>query len=209
MAGSHLKVVWQLRATGIARVHGDEGIAGGHQPDLHPFKCEHAQLGGLGALDGQHLLSHHTQHLQLDTVELIKAGPGSTAGQTLQAAMQRLLWMRPSMQSFSGTCDQSKLGLEGVRLQTKHIYSFVSGMRLMQQQQILTELTSDRLCIAAASMNTTLGLWSVQYLKELAHSLVVKAIAAVEDNTLDGQCLGQILGGLCLTSTGRASRCAT
>ncbi len=58
-------------------------------------------------------------------------------------------------------------------------------------------------------MNPTIGMWSVQYLEELAHSLVVKAITAVEDDTLDGQCLGQILGGLCLTSTGRAGRCAT
>ena len=58
-------------------------------------------------------------------------------------------------------------------------------------------------------MSPALGLWSVQYLEELAHSLVVKAITAVEDDTLDGQRLGQILGGLCLTSTGRASRCAT
>ncbi len=58
-------------------------------------------------------------------------------------------------------------------------------------------------------MKPTLGLWSVQYLEELAHSLVVKTITAVEDDTLDGECLGQILGGLCFASTGRASRCAT
>ncbi len=58
-------------------------------------------------------------------------------------------------------------------------------------------------------MNPTLGSWSVQYLEEFAHSLVVQTITAVENNTLDGQCLGQILGGLCLTSTSRASRSAT
>ena len=40
------------------------------------------------------------------------------------------------------------------------------------------------------------------HLEELAHGLVVKAIAAVKDNTLDGQGLGQVLGGLCLAGTG-------
>lgn len=79
----HLEVIWELRAASIAGVHGDEGIAGGHQPDLHSFKGEHAELGSLGTLDGQHLLGHHTQHLQLYAVELIKARPGSTACQAL------------------------------------------------------------------------------------------------------------------------------
>lgn len=87
-SSGHLEVVWQLRTASIARVHGDEGIAGGHQADLHPLKDERAQLGCLGALDGQHLLGHHTQHLQLDTVELIKAGPSPAACQTLQTARQ-------------------------------------------------------------------------------------------------------------------------
>lgn len=42
------------------------------------------------------------------------------------------------------------------------------------------------------------------HLEELAHGLVIQAITAVEDHTLDGQGLGQILGGLCLACTGRA-----
>ena len=90
-SSSHLEVVGQLRAASIARVHGDEGITGGHQPDLHPLKGERAQLGRLGTLDGQHLLGHHTQHLQLNTVELIKAGPSPAACQTLQARQTECL----------------------------------------------------------------------------------------------------------------------
>ena len=87
----HLEVVWELRSASIARVHGDEGIAGGHQPDFHSLKCEHAELGSLSTLDGEHLLGHHTQHLQLDAVELIKACPCSTACQALQAPAQLVL----------------------------------------------------------------------------------------------------------------------
>ena len=78
-SATHLEIVWQLRAASIAWVHGDEGIAGGHQPDVHALKGEAAQLSSLGTLDGQDLLGHHTQHLQLNPVELVKAGPGATA----------------------------------------------------------------------------------------------------------------------------------
>ncbi len=35
------------------------------------------------SLDGKNLLSDHGQHLQINTVELIKTGPGSTGCQTL------------------------------------------------------------------------------------------------------------------------------
>ena len=44
------------------------------------------------------------------------------------------------------------------------------------------------------------------HLEELAHGLVVKAVAAVEDDTLDGQGLGEVLGGLCLAGTSWAGR---
>ena len=79
----HLQVVWQFRAASIARVHGDEGVACGHQPDVHALKSEGAEFGSLGTLNGEHLLSDDTQNLQLNTIELIKTGPSSTAGQTL------------------------------------------------------------------------------------------------------------------------------
>ena len=47
------------------------------------------------------------------------------------------------------------------------------------------------------------------HLEELAHGLVVQAITAVEDDTLDGKGLGKILGGLCLAGTSWASWCPT
>lgn len=34
-----------------------------------------------GVLDAEELLSHHTQHLNVDAVELIKAGPGARLSQ--------------------------------------------------------------------------------------------------------------------------------
>lgn len=37
-----------------------------------------------GSLNAQNLLSHDGQHLQLDTVELVKAGPGARRGQTFK-----------------------------------------------------------------------------------------------------------------------------
>ena len=48
-----------------------------------------------GILDAEELLSHHTQHLNVDAVELIKAGPGaglSQAGKELahEAVVQPL-----------------------------------------------------------------------------------------------------------------------
>ena len=42
-----------------------------------------------------------------------------------------------------------------------------------------------------------------QTLEELAHRLVVKAIGAIEDHTLDGQSLREILRGLCFTGSRR------
>jgi hypothetical protein len=38
----------------------------------------------LGALHSQDLLSDHTQHLQVDAVELVEASPGAAAGQPLE-----------------------------------------------------------------------------------------------------------------------------
>lgn len=39
--------------------------------------------GGQTSLYGENLLSHHRQHLQVNAVELIKAGPGSTGQKAL------------------------------------------------------------------------------------------------------------------------------
>ena len=40
-------------------------------------------LRTLTSLNGQDLLGHHREHLQVDAVELIKAGPGTTGEQAL------------------------------------------------------------------------------------------------------------------------------
>lgn len=54
-----LEVVWQLRAAGIAGIHGDEDIAAGPQRKLAAFKDEALHLGLHRHLDFQHLLCHH------------------------------------------------------------------------------------------------------------------------------------------------------
>lgn len=53
------QVVWQLRAASIARVHGDEDIAGGAQRQLTPLEHEALHLGLDRHLDFQNLLGHH------------------------------------------------------------------------------------------------------------------------------------------------------
>ena len=74
--------------TRISRVHGDEDGAGGVQFDLGPLKQKDAGPRIDPSLDGQDLLGHHGQHLKVDTVELIKAGPCSTRGQPLEKLAQ-------------------------------------------------------------------------------------------------------------------------
>jgi len=80
----YLEVVWQLWAAGIARVHGDTDVALGVEGQLRPFKHKHVHVGLHGADDAKDLLGDHRQHLQVDSVELIKTCPCSCRGQTLE-----------------------------------------------------------------------------------------------------------------------------
>lgn len=60
-------------------------VASGTKPwPTLTFKDEGLCFDCLGSDDGQHLLSNHAQHLQLNAVELIKAGPGTRAGKTFE-----------------------------------------------------------------------------------------------------------------------------
>ena len=63
-------------------------------------------------------------------------------------------------------------------------------------------LNTDAVELIKTAPGTRLG----QSREELAHHLVVKVIWAVEDDTLFGQALGQVLGGLGLACTSRPSR---
>ena len=78
------QVVRQLRPAGVARVHGDEHVAGVQQRDRRALEHEAARAFALGLLDGQDLLRDHRQHLQLDAVELIEAGPGTGCCEALE-----------------------------------------------------------------------------------------------------------------------------
>jgi len=69
-----------------------------HSPGIHGYEYgtsriqfEHCilekefhNLASNGPLDGQDLLRHHGEHLQLDAIELVEAGPGARLCQTLQ-----------------------------------------------------------------------------------------------------------------------------
>ena len=53
------QVVWQLRATSIAGVHGDVHSTTGVQLNLSVFKYKALDFGLDGQLDGQNLLCHN------------------------------------------------------------------------------------------------------------------------------------------------------
>lgn len=62
----------------LTRVHGDEDTTGGAEFDLSALKHEPLGLVLEGLEDGQDLLGHYRQHLNVDTVELIKTAPGTS-----------------------------------------------------------------------------------------------------------------------------------
>ena len=76
-AEQRLQVVGELRTPGVAGVHGDEDTAVPVATDLGLHEHEPRLAGLDGGHDGQDLLRHHAQHLDLDTVELIEAAPAT------------------------------------------------------------------------------------------------------------------------------------
>ena len=71
----HINIIWLLELT---RIHGDEDTTGPHQVDLPTLKDEPRRSGCKSRQDWQNLLRHHRQHFNVDSVELIKAAPGTS-----------------------------------------------------------------------------------------------------------------------------------
>mmetsp|Transcript_13243 Transcript_13243/g.37392 ORF Transcript_13243/g.37392 Transcript_13243/m.37392 type:complete len:381 (+) Transcript_13243:7435-8577(+) len=84
-----LEVVRELRAASISRVHGDEDIDCDFELQLHTLKNELLGVGGDRPLDGEHLLCDHREDLELNAIELIKAGPSSTGREALEELPHR------------------------------------------------------------------------------------------------------------------------
>ena len=57
-------------------IHGDENAAGGSQFDNVALEHKPLRLLAQGLEDGQDLLGHHRQDLDVDTIELIETAPG-------------------------------------------------------------------------------------------------------------------------------------
>ena len=74
--------------TCVAGVHGDEDGTGWVQFDLGALKEQSVVARADAPLDGHDLLGHHRQHLQVDAVELVEAGPGPARRQPLEKLAQ-------------------------------------------------------------------------------------------------------------------------
>src|SRR6185312_15409028 len=70
-----LQVVWQLRSACIAWIHRDKDSTLVLQFQGSAFKIELPEIHRNSPLDRQDLLRNHRQHLEVDTVELVKACP--------------------------------------------------------------------------------------------------------------------------------------
>ena len=84
LTAPYLKVVWKLRPASVARVHCDADVAVGVETKFCTFKLEHIKLGLYSANDAQDLLGDDRQHLQLNSVELVKARPGAGRRQSFE-----------------------------------------------------------------------------------------------------------------------------
>ena len=62
-------------------IHGNEDATGGTQLDLSTLKHEVFRLLAKCLQNGEDLLGHHRQHLDVDTVELVKTPPCSGLGE--------------------------------------------------------------------------------------------------------------------------------
>ena len=91
VAEERLEVIRELGTTGVARVHGDEDVGGVDNPKLHTLEDEPVQLCRDRALNAQHLLRHHREHLELDAVELVEARPRARRRQTFEKLPHRLI----------------------------------------------------------------------------------------------------------------------
>ena len=81
-AEQRLEVIRQLRATGVARVHGDEHGEGVHQLHVPPLKVEFGHAALHRVLNCQQLLRDDREHLDVDAVELIEARPSTALSET-------------------------------------------------------------------------------------------------------------------------------
>ncbi len=86
-----LEIVGELSAASVARVHGDEDAAGGHEPHHAFLDVAGGRAGGEGLDNGHDLLCHHGQHLDVDAVELVETAPGACLGKATEVAAHRLV----------------------------------------------------------------------------------------------------------------------
>eukprot|EP00964_Phaeocystis_antarctica_P055483 scaffold32640_cov63-Phaeocystis_antarctica.AAC.1 len=83
-AEERLEVVGQLGAAGVARVHRDEDGVGRVDGQVRPLEHEVLDARRDGALDGEDLLRHDREHLEVDPVELVEARPRARRGEPLE-----------------------------------------------------------------------------------------------------------------------------
>mmetsp|Transcript_23335 Transcript_23335/g.80944 ORF Transcript_23335/g.80944 Transcript_23335/m.80944 type:complete len:278 (+) Transcript_23335:1712-2545(+) len=80
----HLQVVRELGAASVTGVHRDERAARHLQRQVGALEHESLRSARLGLLDGQNLLRDDRQHLELDAIKFVEAGPRARRRQALE-----------------------------------------------------------------------------------------------------------------------------
>ncbi len=84
-----LEVVRELLSASIARVHGDEAAAGESEFDGSPFEHEFVKSAGYSLLKRHKLLGDNAEHFEIDAIELVKAAPRPTRGESFEELSHR------------------------------------------------------------------------------------------------------------------------
>jgi hypothetical protein len=77
------EIFWQFSTSSIARIHGDKNSHSGHKRDVFALEYKSFFLVTNGILYGLDLYGNNRQYFHRDTIEFIKAAPGTRLRKTL------------------------------------------------------------------------------------------------------------------------------
>lgn len=86
-----LEVVRQLCSPCIPRIHRNEDSTRGYQLNHPTLKIKLAHVGFQRVLYGEKLLGNHWKHFDINTIELVEAGPRAALGQASKKLAHELV----------------------------------------------------------------------------------------------------------------------